>query len=192
MPFRIDPRAPIDDEIRRIAHEQTADALDQLDSLERIGVESAVHRSRKVCKKVRGLVRLVRPALAGGQYEAANASYRDAARALSAHRDAHASLATFDAVVATSADRLPDVGLLPVREALVARARDSDEAASQRTVLVERATDLLREAQSQIDEWCLDDDGWDAIAGGLRNTYERGVAALEAVVVHPHRATTTS
>ena len=52
------------------------------------GSRATVHDVRKRCKKVRGLLRLVRPGL-GPDYRRANADVRDAARELSSLRDAH-------------------------------------------------------------------------------------------------------
>ena len=187
MSYRIDPDESIGREIRRIAHEQAARALDDLTSVEKIGPVTAVHNFRKHCKKLRGLVRLVRPAMADGQYRAANTSFRDAARALSAHRDAHALLATFDSVVAASTNRSTG-GLGAVREVLAQCSRAETDAVAERSESIEQALDLLHDGRAQIDDWCLDSEGWDAIAGGLGKTYGRGVDALASVVASPTAA----
>ena len=149
---------------------------------------TAVHDFRKRCKKLRGLVRLVRPAMADGQYRAANTSFRDASRALSAHRDAHALVATFDSVIAASTNRLSTGGLGAVHEVLAQRSGAETDAVAERSESIEQALDLLHDGRAQIDDWCLGSEGWDAIAGGLDKTYPRGVDALAAVVASPTAA----
>ncbi|MFP4512798.1 MAG: CHAD domain-containing protein [Acidimicrobiales bacterium] len=144
----------------------------------------AVHDCRKRCKKLRALVRLVRPSL-GSQYRDANETFRDAARELSSIRDAESLLGTFDDVVAASIDQLPDGGLPGVRAGLrhravaaTAKVEDDDDA-------MRRARRLLEQGREAIDDWSLNDDGWDAIGPGLHKTYTRGRKALGTVVDSP-------
>lgn len=56
-----------------------------------------VHQVRKRCKKLRGLIRLVRPEFA--DYSAENAEFRDAARRLSPVPDARAILECYDRLI---------------------------------------------------------------------------------------------
>lgn len=62
MAYRIDPGADLQEELRAIARDQVEAALSDL-SDPTDDVVAAVHDCRKRCKKLRGLVRLVRPAL---------------------------------------------------------------------------------------------------------------------------------
>ena len=80
MAFTFDPGADVLDELRNIAHDQLGAAISDLVEPGDDLVE-AIHDCRKRCKKLRGLVRLVRPAL-GDQYSDANATFRDAGREL--------------------------------------------------------------------------------------------------------------
>lgn len=184
MSYRIDHRQPIADEVRRIAHEQVDSALDQLETLGRGDSVTIIRECRKHTKKVRGLVRLVRPAL-GDHYKAANTTFRDAARELSGYRDDHALLHTFDAVMATSNEHLAPGGHVAVREALVEHAAASTKAVNEESEHVVRARDLLHDGRLQIDDWNLDAEGWAAMSAGLMQTYGRGVDALEASVERP-------
>ncbi len=168
------------DAVRRIAHEQTADALDRLSYLEGPQAVENIHDCRRRCKKVRGLVRLVKPAL-GDQYSAADRTYRDAARELSDYRDAQALLITFDQLVARSPDRLPAGGLAPVRAELAERAKAATRAAADDSDPIDRARNILTKGRAGIDGWTLQHRGWDAAAGGAAKTYGRGVEALGAV-----------
>ena len=79
MSYRFDVDESAAAAVRRIADEQLGAARASLASAGGGDTASAVHDCRKRCKKLRGLVRLVRPAL-GKQYKAVNAALRDAAR----------------------------------------------------------------------------------------------------------------
>ena len=97
MGYAFDGDESVTDAVRRITDEQVERAVSALEQVEDHDLEATVHDCRKRAKKLRGLLRLVRPAL-GKAYGPANESFRDAGRELSAIRDAHATLATFDAL----------------------------------------------------------------------------------------------
>ncbi len=184
MAYRIRSDEPLDEAVRRIAHEQVDRATAELNGLDADNARAAIHQSRKRLKKLRGLVRLVRPAL-GKDYRPANSAFRDAARELSPYRDAHALAATFDAVIAADPQRLPVGGLTSVWSELVRRADESTRSLSQGSVEVQRAVELLDGASRTIDTWPLDGADWDAVSGGLTKTYRRGVDALVSVGEQP-------
>ncbi|MDE3240540.1 MAG: CHAD domain-containing protein [Paracoccaceae bacterium] len=96
--------------VRRIALEQVSRALDHIEAPE-LPQDEAVHEIRKGVKKLRSLLRLVRPGLR--DHGALDAQLRDAARQVSALRDA--------AVLLETVNRLaPDGGLPALRTALSA------------------------------------------------------------------------
>lgn len=167
----------LDGAIRRLAVEQTDAALDDVRAHDDLA--AAVHDCRKRCKKVRGLVRLVRPAL-GDQYGAVNRAYRDAARVLSPLRDAHALAGTFDDLVA-GADALIEPGRLDdVIDGLHQRAAARSAAVRSDPSEIHEARGQLETARAAIDEWHLDETGWDAIGPGVAKTYGRGRDACVA------------
>ncbi len=172
------------DAVRRVAHRETAHALDRLSNLEGAQAAANIHDCRKRCKKVRGLIRLVRPAL-DRQYRAVDRTFRDAARELSPYRDAQALLATFDRLVDRSPDDLPAGGLGPVRAQLVERAQAATQAVADDADPIGRARHLLTGARAGIDTWALDHRGWEAAAEGAATTYGQGVQALAAAKHKP-------
>ena len=182
MSFRIDPDRPIRKNVRRLLRRQLDNALADLAEPGALGLEETVHDVRKRCKKVRGVIRLVRPGL-GAEYRRANAEVRDAARELSSLRDAHAMLGAFDHVIAaTHGDRLPGDALERVRAGLLrhaARAAPADAA-----VLLERARDHLARVRERIDRWAPDDDVAIVLAG-LTDNYRRGRRAFRHALDHP-------
>jgi CHAD domain-containing protein len=175
--FGLDETVP--DAVLRITDEQVDEAVSSLAEADPAGLEEAVHDARKRAKKLRGLVRLVRPGLGRGAYRRANAAFRDAGRELSALRDAHATLATFDDLVAASPDRLPPGGLGPVRAGLEALADEATHA-EDRPERAEGAAELFRAGRRAVHAAGLGDDGWGALAPGLERSYRDGRRALAA------------
>jgi CHAD domain-containing protein len=183
--YRFERDETVGDAFRRIARTQSDKALDEVGSAAANPAdEEAIHDCRKRCKKLRGLIRLVRPALDQATYRAANEAFRDAARELSGLRDAQALLATFDSVVAVPSEppRLDDFE--SVRAELVRRAgaEPGDDAGAS---TFERAGDLLRAGHDLVVDADLHADGWGAVRGGLAQTYRRGRDALEVVYDDP-------
>jgi CHAD domain-containing protein len=184
MVYTLDPGGDVADGVRGIARDQVRIARSDLDEPGDDLVE-AIHDCRKRCKKLRGLARLVRPALVGEQYEIANATFRDAARELSTLRDAHALLETFDAVCDAQRHHLPDDGLDGVRRRLRTRSAAATRAATVDDPRVAAALDLLRHGETLIEGWELEASGFDALAGGLHKTYRRGRTALDEAARSP-------
>ena len=96
MAYRFKCGEKVEPGVRRIAAEQRDELLAEFDD-ESISVDERIHSSRKRGKKVRGLLRLVQPAL-GSTYRAENEALRDAARLLSSARDGQIIIAAFDAL----------------------------------------------------------------------------------------------
>ena len=171
------------DEVRRVAEEQLGRARRDLEEPGDDPV-AATHDCRKRCSKLRGLARLVRPALGGG-YRPANVALRGAARQLDSLRDAHALLETFDAVVAAEPAGSSGCDLSPVRAELQTRSDEANRRAREGSGELDVAHRLLVEAEDAIATWELDESGVDAVADGLRRTYRRGRTALGSAVEDP-------
>jgi CHAD domain-containing protein len=183
MDYSIDPTRPVIDEVRRVAEEQLGRARRDLEEPGDDPV-AATHDCRKRCSKLRGLARLVRPALGGG-YRPANVALRDAARQLDSLRDAHPLLETFDAVVAAEPAGSSGCDLSPVRAELQTRSDEANRRAREGSGELDVAHRLLVEAEDAIATWELDESGVDAVADGLRRTYRRGRTALGSAVEDP-------
>ncbi|MFG0333894.1 MAG: CHAD domain-containing protein, partial [Maioricimonas sp. JB049] len=94
MSYRFEQSESIPHGLGRIAVEQIDKAVREIKD-HALGRHDVVHQVRKRFKKIRGLVRIVRPAL-GNQYGPINTWYRDAGRTLSEIRDATTLIETFD------------------------------------------------------------------------------------------------
>jgi CHAD domain-containing protein len=180
MAYAFDVDETVPEAVHRITEEQVERAVSALEEAGGDGteadLEAAVHDCRKRTKKLRGLIRLVRPAL-GKAYGPANESFRDAARELSGLRDAQAALATFDALVAASPDLLPEAGVGAVRSGLAADAEAAAQADDGRP-RAGGATDLLQAGRRHVARADLDADGWAAVGPGAERTYRAGRRAL--------------
>ncbi|WP_153558836.1 CHAD domain-containing protein [Roseimaritima sediminicola] len=77
MSYQIKREESLEQAVRRIACEQIDKAVAELDD-PRLSRPQAVHQLRKRCKKLRGLLRLVRPAMEK-TYAKENACFRDTA-----------------------------------------------------------------------------------------------------------------
>lgn len=155
--------------LRRIARAELSGALKRLD----VGLPDAatVHGLRKHTKKLRGLIRLVRPVFPG--FAGVNAVLRDGAARLAPLRDAEVRLATLAALG-------PDLpGAAPVRERLAVEVEAERARADLPAELARLAAEMaaLRKAAS---DWKLEAKGWEALAPGLAATWRAGRQGLRA------------
>lgn len=164
--------------MRRIAQERIDKAVR---ALERAGGSSpeAIHDARKRFKELRAVLRLARVPL-GDRYRSENLWYRDAGRALSAAREAQATLATWDALL----ERFPDLHAEPEAAAVAGRLAErlgslSDGAAPATEAARGRLLEALPEARARVASWPLEGAGFDDLAPGLRRTYRQGRRGLQ-------------
>ncbi len=159
--------------IRRIAVEQVDKALTALDSAEQA---EAIHEVRVRCKKIRGLIRLVRPAFPA--FPDTNAFFRDIAASLSDLRDAKVMQDTLDTLAAHYANRVEREEFVLVRQAFTS----SHEELSAGSALADRLTHCrthLLAGREQVLGWELEADGFEAISGGFAKTYRRARKAAD-------------
>ena len=168
--FRLNPEAPVSDEVRRVARGRIDHALDELRGNSDSSPEEAVHEARKDMKKLRALARLVRGELGDRVYRAENTCFRDIARELSGVRDA-------DVMLATLGDLEERYGELPgaasrLRPALVAhRFRMS---AGSLKPASKTAAEKLGEARERVADWPLEGEGFETFEEGLWRIYRQG------------------
>lgn len=166
---------------RRIAGEQIGKALA---SLEATGAArpDAVHDVRKRCKKLRGLVRIVRPSFAG--FEEENAAFRDIAGLLGSLRDTEVLQETYDAVTGDR-DAAPDRSAIAPGRAAITRRREAELAEADLDARFAEAREKLQAARSRAEQWSLDEEGWDALDRGIAKTYARARKAMRKAAKKP-------
>ncbi len=183
MGYRLKKNEGVELGIRRIAREQIEKSLEEL-SDSGLKVSKKVHQVRKRCKKLRGAVRLVRPAL-GATYDRENADFRDTARMLSQARDAKTALDTYDRVMETFASQVQRKAFGSIRRELTERRK---ALIGKRINLKERlaeVADRLEAARERIPTWHLSEEGFEAIRGGLNKTYGRACKEMDGVAEDP-------
>lgn len=168
--YKVDPKAgDVGDVFRAIAKDQLDEALANLDKGD--NGRSVVHEVRRRCKKLRGLLRLVRPAFA--DYAKENAAIRDAAALLSHLRDAEVLK---DTVVALGEEK-PSAAAERVAARLGGAAGDP-EAGEQ----LEAFRVHLGAVRERAEHWSLRRSGQDAVLPGFVELYNRARRDLEAAV----------
>lgn len=171
----------VQDGIRRIAISQIGKAIAEIDDDE-LDIHETVHQVRKRCKKLRGLIRLVRPAF--DAYKRENADFRDAASKISHVRDAQALIETHDHLVQVYDNAIDRQAFKSIRRRLSDRKkRIAQEKGLEDTLSNFR--EMMVEARARAENWALDDGGFDAVGGGLTKTYKRGKKALTRVRGEP-------
>lgn len=120
MGFYLQPGEPAADAIVRIIGELLDQARRELKTPQ-TDQDAAIHDVRKSMKKLRALLRLVRPVIRKKHFVAADRAIRDFARRLGGARDSAVVLATFDTLMAHYADFLNERGLEPLRQSLAER-----------------------------------------------------------------------
>lgn len=129
---------------------------------------SSIHETRKCLKRIRALLRLVRPGLDEDDFRRENARYRDIARMLSPERDAHIlpetllklepyAVAADSKSIGAMKDHLRLMQLRPAASAAIGTAQT-----------------LLSQAKTQMADLLVNGDDFDPIEKGLRNGYRRG------------------
>jgi CHAD domain-containing protein len=182
LSFSLDPAAPVAAELRRNAREQLDSARAELSDGAR-NHHAAIHEARKACKRLRGLVRLARSGFGDKVYRRENAALRDAARRLSALRDADALLETYDGLDERFGAEVDRRRMVPVRRALATRRAALSEEELGRGIAACRAD--LEAVRARIPSWPLGGSDFDVLAHGFKRTYRRARKAMAAAYGAP-------
>jgi len=177
MSYRIDPRLPLNLEVRRIATEELEGALGHLAAAE-ADPDKALHECRKRLKSVRALVRLVR---SGDKKcaSAANKLCQKASARLAAPRGAAALVETLDRLAADHPDQAAGGTLGTLRDELVSRHAAMLDKDFRKAVGA--ATTSCRTALRRLEDIDLPESpeaAADVIAEGVRSTMQRARKSL--------------
>lgn len=170
MAYRFEKQETVEAGIRRIAGEEI-DAVITVIADNTVTEEETVHEARKRCKELRGLVRLVRPAMEE-TYRFENGFFRDEARRLSHLRDAEVIIQAFD----TIASSLSNPGVIRDRLEQQKKAIEQDDTSPRKKLAQFRQN--MAEARERVENWRLDDNSVAAVLSGLKKTYRRGRKAM--------------
>ncbi|HSI12305.1 MAG TPA: CHAD domain-containing protein [Chthoniobacter sp.] len=172
MSFRIKTRGRIGASLKRVADQEIAAAVAELQSMEAGSVSDAVHAARKHFKKLRALVQLLREPLGAKVVKEEQAFYRDTGREFQRLRDAYAQAATLRGLV----DRFFDTRRPPIVQA-AGRVLAAEETSARRKMARNAVGPAvlagLNNARLRVAEWELDDFRWKDLRAALRRSYRR-------------------
>jgi CHAD domain-containing protein len=172
MAYRLKKGESVPEGIRRIVCEEIDSAMQELSHTNGKRRDEGIHEARKSIKKIRGVLRLVRPEL-GRVYRRENARLGAVGRKLSDIRDATAILEVFESVLDKHKGALQKSHLASIRKGLESSKRDTEQNAGIGDA-VKRAMAVLRAIRAGVDKWPLKHDAFQALARGLEERYQRG------------------
>jgi len=168
--------ATVQDGVREIAVELIDDAIACAGGKRR-DLHETVHSVRKSCKKLRGLIRLVRPVF--DDYRAENAAFRDTGRELSVLRDAGVLIETYDDLLETYQDQVERATFAPIRRRLTLLQKELT-ARDDIGDMLDEFCRSMEKARKRARHWRIAGDGFDAIEGGVRKSYKGAQSAMDA------------
>lgn len=158
--------------LRRITDEQLGRAIAASDRPPE-EADEAIHDIRKRCKKLRGLLRLVRAGF--DDYADENRAVRDAARLSSSLRDAGVLLKTFDALLAET-DPAPYAALRVALGGETGAELSPDEVSE--TLATQRLA--LKEIHARSRDWKVRGGTGTVLYAGLSRSWSHAVRDMEA------------
>jgi CHAD domain-containing protein len=177
MAYRFKLKEPLRDGFQRIAREQLAEACGRLEPGGDVHVD--VHEARKALKRLRALLRLVRPAIGERDFKREDRRYRDIGRSLSGARDIAAMLECLTLLEA----HIGRMGHNSVGGVLRSRftERRADVAASLNGHGGKLALRALAKARKRLDSLRPEGKGFRAVRGGLACSYGEGRSLARTV-----------
>ena len=183
MPYRIRRSETVPEGVRRVACEQIDRAVGEIDDVD-LDPHETVHQVRKRCKKIRGLLRIVRPQLEE-TYQSENAFFRDAARELAGLRDAQSMLECYDRLMEHFDKQVDRRQFASIRARLT---RERDQLAHQQGDIA-ASLDTFRgrmlTARERVAEWSIPDEEFDTLRDGFEKTFRRAQRALRLAYDDP-------
>jgi CHAD domain-containing protein len=183
MAYRLKSKESVPEGIKRVVKEEFEAGLEQLSGKSRANRDEAVHEARKSVKKIRAVLRLMRPEL-DRAYDAQIGRLRTVGRKLSEFRDAGAIVETFDALRKKYRDQLRQTSLDSIRRRLV-KLRDEAEKKVESGNSFEKLVEILQEAAKDVKTWPLQTDGFPAIAPGLEGAFRQARRAMARAQRYP-------
>ncbi len=180
MAFRFKLAEPFEDGVKRIAREQIERAHAQLKSPDDTVV--AVHETRKSLKRLRALLRLIRPALGEADFRDENAKLREIGAGLSSARDRHVLLETLAKLEANA-----DLARKGLGEAVrnVVHQMNGKESPAVEAAAMKQAQGRLNEAKKRFAQLRLEGKGFEIVGPGLEASYRKARRALHRAYAEP-------
>jgi CHAD domain-containing protein len=185
MAFQLKAGESLPRGMRRIARRQMDKALEQFSGAAGGSRDKAVHEVRKCFKRIRAVLRLVRPEIGEAAYRRENYCLRDAGRPLIEVRDAKVLIAALDNLTKHFAGHVAGRSFADVRKELQASQR-----AVRKRVLDEQdafaaVAAAVRQVRERVRDWAGVRDRWPSVGDGLRQVYQQASRAFAAAAADP-------
>jgi CHAD domain-containing protein len=173
MSFTLDPTKSIPKAVQATAEKQLEKIVEALSGEAGLDPDEATHDARKRTKKLRALLRLIRPGLGKDVYRRENRALRDAARRLSAVRDAWVLVEALDGLMTPAVDELTEHSVAPLRAGLVREHRALQDGQGEGDALAQVTSEYER-VLGRVTRWRLPDHGWNTLEEGLEAVVRDG------------------
>jgi CHAD domain-containing protein len=130
-------------------------------------------------------LRLVRKEIGETVYQRENVCFRDAGRLLADLRESWVMIQTLDGLTTASDEALDSEAVESMRETLIIFYHTTRQRVVEEKQALAKAAEMIHEARLRVDHWPVNDDGFTAVAGGLRKIYKRGQNRLEDARTSP-------
>jgi CHAD domain-containing protein len=166
MSFSVRVDESVEEAVKRIVGVEMEESIREIDNPKMKRID-AIHEGRKHCKKVRGVLRLVRPQLEE-IYQFENAWFRDTAKGLAALRDAEAIVETYDSLINKFTNQIDRRAFVSVRRGLILRRKNILEGSGDLQQKLKRFRARMTKAARRVADWKLSSE---EIEPGLVATY---------------------
>jgi len=160
--------------VRRLGCEQIDRAMRALTAAELSG--GAVHETRKCLKRIRALLRLVRPGLTGEDFQRENSRFREIGRLLSPARDAQILTETL-LKLEPYADPAANAALAVLKQHIGAAMPAAGVQPNSATIATAR--EHLLEGRASIAKLTVTGTNFGAVESGLMDGYRKGLELFE-------------
>jgi len=180
--FRLKTGQAVSSEVRRIVLRQLDRAVDELTKIGDPESDEAIHDARRRVKKIRAIIRLVRPVL--DRAHRADPALRRVSKLLAPVADGQGVIDTLNQLLRRYRTQMPRRTATAIRADLVARSRRIDLKAAKEHVL-EKARRTLRAETRKVKDWRLSAEGFSALSPGLKASVRRAREAMVAAWLKP-------
>lgn len=161
----------INENIRQVALSQINKAQKNLQ--DRTNPHEGIHEARKCFKKIRALIRLIRPGISKDTYKAANVFFRDLARALSDARDASAVVEVLDEVKSNGYYQFPSTQMEQVYHYFESEKNRIESQSLTDFDDLEKVVQQLETYKENLQYWEISPECFATIAEGIKQQYKK-------------------
>src|SRR5262245_32339530 len=185
MSFELKSGQSLQKGVRRIARKQMDSTLEELTAAHVGSRDDAVHEARLSFKKIRALLRLVRPVIGKAAYREENTCFRDAGRPLTEVRDARIYIETLDKLTEHFKEHVNGRAFGDVRKALQTNLRSVRKRVLDEQNAFAVVGEAVRQARGRVKDWADVPNKWSAVGEGLEDVYRQARRAFTEAAGDP-------